>query len=192
MRDTATAPAVRTVDGLELPAGGTWSIDASHSSVNFKVKHLGLAETRGRFTRFEGTVEIGEDPADTVVAGEIDAASVNTDDSRRDEHLRGANFFDVEHHPSLSFRSTRVWGRADEWKLEGELTVAGVTRPVVLDFTYEGVAVDPWGGTRAGFTAIGQLNREDWGLGWNAVLEAGGFLVGKTVIIELAVELIKS
>jgi polyisoprenoid-binding protein YceI len=192
MSDTATAPPVRTVDGVELPAAGTWSIDASHSSVNFKVKHLGLAKTRGRFTRFEGTVEIGEDPADTVVAVEIDAASVNTDDPRRDEHLRGADFFDVEHHPSLSFRSTRVSGREDEWRLEGELTVAGVTRPVALDVTCEGIAVDPWGGSRAGFTATGWLNREDWGLSWNGVLEAGGFLVGKTVAIELDVELIKS
>lgn len=192
MRDIPTAPAVRTVDGVELPAVGTWSVDTSHSSVNFKVKHLGLAKTRGRFTRFVGAVEIGEDPADTVVAVEIDAASVDTQDPRRDEHLRGADFFDVEHHPSLLFRSTRVSGRGDEWKLEGDLTVAGVTRPVVLDVTYEGVAVDLWGGTRAGFTATGQLNREEWGLDWNGVLEAGGLLVGKAVTIELDVELIRS
>jgi polyisoprenoid-binding protein YceI len=95
------------------PAAGTWTIAASHSSVNFKVKHLGLAKTRGRFTRFECTVEIG-DPADTVVAVEIDVASVNTHDPRRDQHLRGADFFDVDHHPSLVFRSTRVSGRDDE------------------------------------------------------------------------------
>ena len=176
---------------LELPAAGTWRIDASHSSVNFKVKHLGLAKTRGRFTRFEGTVEIGEDPADTVVSVEIDAASVETHDPKRDEHLSGPDFFDVEHHPSLSFRSTRVSSRDGGCTLEGDLTVAGVTRPVVLDVAYEGVAVDPWGGTRAGFTAAGQLNRGDWGLSWNAVLDAGGFLVGKTVTIELDVELVK-
>ena len=177
---------------VKLPANGTWSIDPSHSSVNFKVKHMGPAETRGRFTRFEGTVQIGADPADTVVAVEIDAASVETHDPKRDEHLRSSHFLDVERHPSLSFRSTRVSGHDDEWNLEGELTVAGVTRPVVLDVTYEGVALEPWGGARAGFTATAELDREDWGLTWNAILDAGGFLVGRTVNIELDVELIKS
>ena len=189
---TTTAPAIRTVDGIELPAAGTWAIDVSHSSVNFKVKHLGLAKTRGRFTDFEGTVEIGEDPRDTSVSVSIDAASVDTHDEKRDGHLLSADFFDVENHPKLSFRSTKVEGRDDEWKLEGELTVAGVTRPVVLDVTYEGVAGDPWGGTRAGFTASAQVNREDFGLSWNAALEAGGFLVGKTVTIDLDVELVRS
>jgi polyisoprenoid-binding protein YceI len=191
MSDTTTAPATRTVNGVELPAAGTWAIDVSHSSVNFKVKHLGLAKTRGRFTEFEGTVQIGEDPKDTTVEVTISAASVDTHDAKRDEHLRGTDFFDVETHPKLAFRSTKVDGRDDEWTLEGELTVAGVTRPVVLDVTYEGVAGDPWGGTRAGFTATAQINREDFGLSWNAALEAGGFLVGKTVTIDLDVELIR-
>ena len=189
---TTTATAVRTVDGIELPAAGTWAIDVSHSSVNFKVKHLGLAKTRGRFTEFEGTVEIGEDPRETSVSVTIDAASVDTHDEKRDGHLRSPDFFDVEHHPKLSFRSSRVDGRDDQWTLEGELTVAGVTRPVVLDVAYEGVAGDPWGGTRAGFTASAQVNREDFGLSWNAALEAGGFLVGKTVTIDLDVELVRS
>lgn len=191
MSDTTTSPAIRTVNGVELPAAGTWTIDVSHSSVNFKVKHLGLAKTRGRFTGFEGTVEIGEDPKDTTVDVSIDAASVDTHDGKRDEHLRSADFFDVAAHPNLTFRSTRVEGRDDEWTLEGELTVAGVTRPVVLDVTYEGVAGDPWGGTRAGFTASAQINREDFGLTWNAALEAGGFLVGKTVTIDLDIELVR-
>lgn len=191
MSDTTTSPAIRTVNGVELPAAGTWTIDVSHSSVNFKVKHLGLAKTRGRFTGFEGTVEIGEDPKDTTVDVSIDAASVDTHDGKRDEHLRSADFFDVAAHPNLTFRSTRVEGRDDEWTLQGELTVAGVTRPVVLDVTYEGVAGDPWGGTRAGFTASAQINREDFGLTWNAALEAGGFLVGKTVTIDLDIELVR-
>ena len=191
MSDTTTAPATRTVNGVELPAAGTWAIDVSHSSVNFKVKHLGLAKTRGRFTEFEGTVQIGEDPKDTTVEVTIDAASVDTHDAKRDEHLRSPDFFDVASHPKLAFHSTKVDGRDDEWTLEGELTVAGVTRPVVLDVTYEGVAGDPWGGTRAGFTATAQINREDFGLSWNAALEAGGFLVGKTVTIDLDVELIR-
>jgi len=193
MTDTAvSAPATRTIDGVELPAAGTWTIDASHSSVNFKVKHLGLAKTRGRFASFDGTVEIGEDPAASRVAVAIDAASVETHDPKRDEHLRSADFFDVEHHPHLTFRSTGVRGAGSDWVLDGDLTVAGVTRPVSLEVEYDGVTTDPWGGTRAGFTATGQLNREDFGLTWNAALEAGGFLVGKNVTIELDVELVRS
>ena len=191
MSDTTTSPAIRIVDGTELPAAGTWAIDVSHSSINFKVKHLGLAKTRGRFTEFEGTVEIGDDPRNTTVEVSIDAASVDTHDAKRDEHLRSPDFFNVGAHPKLAFRSTRVEGSDDEWRLEGELTVAGVTRPVVLDVTYEGVAGDPWGGTRAGFTASAQVNREAFGLSWNAALEAGGFLVGKTVTIDLDVELVR-
>jgi polyisoprenoid-binding protein YceI len=191
MSETTTAPAVRTVNGVELPAAGTWVIDVSHSSVNFKVKHLGLAKTRGRFAGFEGTVEIGDDPRQTHVEVSIDAASVDTHDPKRDEHLRSPDFFDVASHPKLTFRSTKVDGRDDEWTLDGELTVAGVTRPIVLAVRYEGVAGDPWGGTRAGFTASAQLNREDFGLTWNAALEAGGFLVGKTVSIDLEVELVR-
>ena len=185
---TPTAPATRTVDGTELPVAGTWAIDVSHSSVNFRVKHLGLAKTRGRFTSFEGTVEVGEDPLQSSVRVSIDAASVDTHDEQRDGHLRSADFFDVEHHPAITYRSTAVRGSGDRWVVDGELTVAGVTRPVPLDVEFDGVAGDPWGGQRAGFTATAQVNREDFGLTWNAALEAGGLLVGKTVKIELDVE----
>jgi polyisoprenoid-binding protein YceI len=191
MTDTAAPTATRTVDGLELPATGTWAIDASHSSVNFKVRHLGLAKTRGRFTGVEGTVEVGERPEDTTVAVTIDAASVETHDTTRDEHLRSADFFDVANHPNLTFRSTGVRGAGSDWVLDGELTIVGITKPVSLAVDYEGVGGDPWGGTRAGFTARGEVNREDWGLTWNAALETGGFLVGKTIALELEVELIR-
>ena len=192
MSDTTTTPAIRTIDGVELPAAGTWTIDTSHSSVNFKVKHLGVAKTRGRFTRFEGTVEVGERPEDTTVEVTIDASSVDTHDSGRDDHLRSADFFDVANHPNLTFRSTKVSGSGDEWKLEGELTVAGVTKPVTLAVDYDGVTTDPWGNTKAGFTATTKVNREEFGLTWNAALETGGFLVGKDVSIELEVELGKA
>lgn len=190
MSDTTTTP-TRTIDGVELPAPGTWTIDVSHSSANFKVKHLGLGRTRGRFTRFEGAVEVAENPIESTVTVTIDAASVDTHDDGRDEHLRSADFFDVPNHPSITFRSTGVRGSGDSWKLDGELTIAGVTRPVRLDVGYEGVTTDPWGGTRAGFTATTEVNREDFGLTWNAALEAGGFLVGKNVAIELEVELLR-
>jgi polyisoprenoid-binding protein YceI len=185
MTDTASATT------LQLPAPGTWSVDASHSSVNFKVKHLGVAKTRGRFTSFEGTVVVADRPEDSTVEVRIDAASVDTHDGTRDTHLRSPDFFDVENHPALTFRSTGIRGDGEEWVLDGELTVAGVTRPVSLDVSYEGIAGDPWGGTRAGFTATAEVNREDFGLTWNAALEAGGFLVGKKVTIELDVELVR-
>jgi polyisoprenoid-binding protein YceI len=185
MTDTATT-------ATNLPSAGTWTIDVSHSNVGFKVKHLGLAKTRGRFAAFDGTVEIGENPTDTRIDVRIDAASVDTNDAKRDEHLRSADFFDVENHPHLTFRSTGVRGEGTEWVLDGELSVAGVTRPVSLEVEFDGLATDPWGGTRAGFTASTQVNREDFGLTWNAALEAGGFLVGKQVTIELDVELIKA
>ena len=191
MSDTTTAPATRTIAGVELPAAGPWAIDVSHSSINFKVRHLGLAKTRGRFTAFEGTVQVGERPEDTTVEVTIDASSVDTHDETRDNHLRTADFFDVEHHPSITFRSTGVRGAGSDWVLDGDLTIAGVTKPVALEVEYDGVSTDPWGGTRAGFTARTEVNREDWGLTWNAALEAGGLLVGKTVTLELDVELIR-
>jgi polyisoprenoid-binding protein YceI len=192
MSDTTTpTPTTRTVDGVELPVAGTWAIDLAHSSANFKVKHLGVSKTRGRFTDFAGTVEVGEDPADTKVDVTIQAASVDTHDTGRDEHLRSADFFDVANHPQLTFRSTGVSGKGDSWTLDGDLTIAGVTKPVSLDVEFEGVAGDPWGGSRAGFVAKTTVNREDFGLTWNAALEAGGFLVGKNVTIELEVELVK-
>ena len=191
MTDTTAAPATRQLDGVELPAAGTWAVDASHSSVGFKVRHLGVAKTRGRFTAFEGLVHVGEDPADTTVEVTIDAASVDSHDATRDEHLRSADFFDAADHPQLVFRSTGVAGAGDRWQLAGELTIRGVTRPVTLDVTYEGVAGDPWGGTRAGFSATAEVDREEWGLTWNAALETGGFLVGKKVTLELEVELVR-
>jgi len=191
MSDTTTAPATRTLYGIEVPAAGIWAIDVSHSSLNFKVKHLGLAKTRGRFTRFEGTVDVGERPEDTRVDVTIDADSVDTHDETRDGHLRSPDFFDVASHPSLTFRSTGVSGAGESWTLTGDLTIAGVTKPVSLDVEYDGVSTDPWGGVRAGFTAKTQINREDFGLTWNAALETGGFLVGKTVTLELDVELVR-
>ena len=188
---TTTAPATRSLDGVDLPVAGTWAIDESHTSVNFKVKHLGLAKTRGRFTKLEGVVQVGERPEDSTVEVTIDAASIDSNDETRDNHLRSADFFDVEQHPSLTFRSTAVSGKGEHWSVDGELSIAGVTKPVSLEVDFDGVAGDPWGGSRAGFTAKTVVNRGDFGLNWNAALETGGFLVGKTVTIELDVELVR-
>ena len=187
---TTTANATIS-QGVILPEAGTWDIDPSHSTVGCSVKHLGIARTRGRFGSFSGTVEVAERPEASRVDVAIEAASVDTRDETRDEHLRSDDFFAVAEHPELRFVSTGVQGSGERWTLDGDLTIRGVTRPVSLDVTYEGGATDPWGGTRAGFTARTEVDREAWGLTWNAALETGGLLVGKKVAIELEVELVK-
>ena len=176
-----------------LPATGTWTIDASHSEVGFSVRHLGISKTRGRFGAFTGTLQVdAENPANSSVQVEIDATSIDTKDAGRDEHLRSADFFDAEQFPTLSFRSTAVRGAGSDWTVEGELTIRGVTRPVVLDTELVGLQKDPWGNDRVGFAATTEINREEFGLTWNAALETGGVLVGKTVKIHLDVEAVKA
>ena len=175
-----------------LPAPGDWSVDVSHTEVGFSVRHLGLAKVRGRFTAFEGTVHVAERPEDSSVEVSIEAGSIDSRDEGRDNHLRGADFFDVEQFPHLTFRSTGVRQSGKEWLVDGQLTIKDVTRPVVLDATFEGLANDPWGGSRAAFRAPTGIDREEWGLTWNAVIEGGGFVVGKKVKLELEVELVLS
>ena len=171
-----------------LPTAGTWSIDPGHSEVGFSVRHLGISKTRGRFSTFSGDIVVAERPEDSRVNVEIDAASVDTRDAGRDEHLRSADFFDVANHPTLTFVTTGVAPAGERWQVTGDLTVAGVTRPVVLDTEVVGLVTDPWGNDRVGFQASTEVNREDFGLTWNAALEAGGLLVGKTVQIDLEIE----
>ncbi|HEX4904906.1 MAG TPA: YceI family protein [Acidimicrobiales bacterium] len=171
-----------------LPVTGTWSIDPSHSEVGFSVRHLGISKTKGRFGAFSGDIVIAERPEDSRVSVEIDAASVDTRDAGRDEHLRSADFFDVETHPTLTFTATDVAAKGDHWAVTGDLTIAGVTKSVVLDTEVTGLVTDPWGNDRVAFHATAEVNREDFGLTWNAALETGGFLVGKTVKLDLEVE----
>lgn len=171
-----------------LPAPGTWAIDPSHSEVGFTVRHLGISKTRGRFADFSGDIVMAERPEDSRVTVTIDPASVDTKDAGRDEHLRSADFFQVAEHPTWTFATTSVVPKGDSWAVTGDLTVAGVTKPVVLDTEVTGLATDPWGNDRVGFVASTEVNREDFGLTWNAALETGGVLVGKTVKINLEVE----
>ena len=187
-----TDVALRTIDDVTVPQTGTYEIDASHSVVEFVVRHLGLAKVRGRFNEFRGTIEIGDDPADSRVDAVIDAASIDTRDAKRDEHLRSADFFDAATHPSIEFHTTKVRRAKGAWLVDGELTVRGTTRPVTLDVEFEGAAVDPWGGTRIGVSATTEIDREEFGLTWNQALEAGGWLVGKQVRIELSAEAIRT
>ena len=175
-----------------LPAAGSWQIDPSHSTVDFVVRHLMVSKVRGRFGTFSGVINVDGDPDLSSVAVEIEAASIDTGDEQRDAHLRSGDFLDVETYPTLAFRSTSVHGHDADWKVSGELTVHGVTLPVVLDVEYLGTTKDPWGGDRAGFSATTEIDREDFGMTWNQALEAGGVLVGKKVRIEIEVEAVKA
>jgi polyisoprenoid-binding protein YceI len=189
---TTISPSIRTLDGIALPAVGTYDLDPGHSHVGFAVRHVMVAKTRGRFGSLRGTVIVGDDPADSAVEVEIDTASVDTGDETRDAHLRSPDFFDVEQYPTMTYRSTGVRPGADgHWLIEGELTVHGVTRPVPLDVVFEGGAADPWGNTRAGFSARAEVDREDFGLTYNQVLESGGVLVGKKATIEIEAEAVR-
>jgi polyisoprenoid-binding protein YceI len=183
--------AVRTFRDITVPEVGTYEIDPSHSVVEFVVRHLGLAKVRGRFNEFGGTIEIAENPADSFVEVTVDAASIDTRDAKRDDHLRTSDFLDAANHPTLEFRSTGIRQDGDTWFVDGDLSLRGETRPVALELEFEGVAGDPWGNVRMGCSAVTEVNREDFGLTWNQALETGGWLVGKQVRIELSVEAIK-
>src|SRR5687767_11403684 len=151
-----------TTSTATLPATGTWTIDPSHSEVGFSVRHLGISKTRGRFGSFRGDIVVAEQPEQSRVTVEIDADSVDTKDAGRDEHLRSADFFGADEHPTLTFVTTDVAAAGDRWKVTGDLTIAGVTRPVVLDTEVTGLATDPWGNDRVAFAASTEVNREDF------------------------------
>lgn len=172
-----------------LPAAGTWTIDNSHSSVEFVVRHLMVAKVRGRFADFSGTIHVGETPETSSVEVEISTSSVTTGDPQRDGHLLSADFFDAETYPTIGFRSTGVRPvKGERYEVDGELTVHGVTKPVVLDLEYQGSITDPFGNDKAVFSASTEIDREDWGLTWNQALESGGVLVGKKAKIEIEIE----
>lgn len=181
----------RNVDGTAVPVAGTWAIDPGHAEVAFIGRHFMLTKVRGRFTDVVGTVVIADDPADSSVDVTINMASVESGSDDRDNHLRSSDFFDVENHPEGTFRSTSVTLNGDTTRVSGDLTLVGITRPVVLDVLYVGSTVDPWGGHRAIYSASTEINREDWGLTWNVALETGGLLVSKKIRIELEVETVR-
>lgn len=177
-----------------LAAAETWSIDADHSSVGFTVRHMMVSNVKGSFGTFSGTVEVDEkDIAGSKVSVTIDAASINTGVAKRDEHLRSADFFDTARYPTVTYVSKKVEKSGkDRLKVYGDLTLRGVTRPVVLDVEGPTAAYrDPWGKTRRGASATAAINRRDFGLTWNKVIEAGGVLVGDEVKIILEMEFIR-
>ena len=165
----------------------TWEIDPSHSEVLFSVKHAMITTVRGHFNVISGQLHIDEaNPANSWVDAQADATSVDTRDERRDGHLKSPDFFDVQNHPTLTFKSTSVEPTGgNEYNVVGDLTIRGVTKPVVFKAEYSGQMKDAFGNMRAGLSAKTKINREDWGLTWNAALEAGGVLVSKDVTIEI-------
>lgn len=170
-----------------------FQIDQSHSEIQFSARHMMVSKVRGVFETWNGAIALDPAaPANTTVDITIDAASINTKDAQRDGHLRSPDFLNVEKFPSVTFKSTKVDVTGDNTaKLSGDLTIAGTTKPVVLDVEYQGNAKSPWGTTNYGFSAHTKINREDWGLTWNAALETGGWLVGKEISIDIDLELIQ-
>jgi polyisoprenoid-binding protein YceI len=171
----------------------SWVIDTSHSQVQFSVRHMMISKVRGTFETFSGTVEFDEQtPANSSVNVQIDAASIQTKDEKRDGHLKSPDFLDVANHAHLTFTSKRV-EVVDEshGRIIGDLTIRGVTKEVVLETEYNGQSKSPWGSTSAGFSAVTKINRKDWDLNWNVALETGGLLVGEEVTISIEIEIIK-
>lgn len=170
---------------------GTWTLDPTHSELTFSVRHLAISKVRGVFRTFDVTVTAPEDPAELSVVASVDVASVDTQQEMRDNHLRTSDFFLVDEHPTMTFRSTGIESDGDDFTLTGDLTLRGVTRSVTLKGEAGGVVADPFGGlARAGFTAHTTINRRDFGVNWNQALEAGGFTLGDDVRIDVDLQLV--
>ena len=180
----------RNIDGIELPPPGTYTIDAAHTSVDVVARHLLVTKVRGHFPKFSGSVTIAEVPEESKVSATIDATSFTSNQEMRDNHVRAADFLDVENHPTITFESTRlVRGKGREFKLEGNLTVRGVTRPIVLECEYLGITNHPQMGTRIGLSASTEIDRFDYGVSFNAALETGGLVVSRNIRLEIEAQL---
>jgi polyisoprenoid-binding protein YceI len=169
---------------------GTWTIDPVHSEVGFSVRHMMVSKVRGKFTKFDGELVTADDVLASSVTAEIDLASIETGAEQRDAHLRSPDFFDTENHPLMTYRSTGIRQHSDDFIVDGELTLKGVTRSVPLKLELNGFGPDAYGGTRAGFTATAEINRQDFGVNWNAAMETGGVVVSDKVSIHLEIEAI--
>ena len=184
-----------TANVQTAPAAGTkttWKLDPSHTLVEFSAKHLMITTVKGRITDIDGTIRTDEkNPQNSSVDVVLKAASLDTRTDQRDQHLRSADFLDVEKFPEIKFRSTRIQGDKDSFKLTGDLTIRDVTKPITLEVEFEGRNKDPWGGERVGFSAKGKIDRREFGLTWNQALETGGVVVGNEIKISLEVEAIK-
>jgi polyisoprenoid-binding protein YceI len=169
---------------------GTWSIDPVHTDVSFTVRHMMVSKVRGKFHGVEGSIVLGENPLDSQVTADIDLSTIDTGNTQRDEHIRSADFFEVESHKTMTFRSTGVRADGDDFVVTGDLTLRGVTKPVELKLEVNGFTKDPYGGTRAGFTASTQINRKDFGITIDMPMDGGGAVIGDKVQVLLEIEAI--
>lgn len=179
------------VDGVEVPAAGSWIIDPAHTCVGFCVRHLTRFPVRGRFRSVSGLVEVAENPAASRVDATIAMASISSGAGGHDDRLRSSEHLDVERHPTAVFRSTQVRWRGRHARVRGELTILEVTNVVDFAVRYRGTVVDPWGVERSGFSAVGVIDREDWGLTWNVTLEDGGLLVSRRIRVDIDLEAVR-
>ncbi|GAA1443885.1 YceI family protein [Nocardiopsis tropica] len=170
---------------------GTWTIDPTHSVIGFSVRHMMVSKVRGRFEKFEATLTVPEDPARSSVEATIDAGSINTDNGDRDNHIRSADFFDVDQNPQFTFRSTGIEARGEDFVLKGELGIKGRTNPVELTLEFNGSTLDPYGLDRAGFAASTQISRKEFGVDIEMPMDGGGVVVGDKITIEIDAEFIR-
>ncbi len=178
----------RIVHGIEAPAAGTWEIDPGHTSLAFVARYLMVTKVRGHFSEFSGAIRVSERPEESSAELFIGASSIDTGNEDRDKHLRSPDFLDVERFPEIRFQSTKVeLPGENRIVVTGDLTIRDVTRPQVLQVEFAGLSQDPWGNARAGFAATTEIDREEFGASWNLALETGGWLVSKTVQVELDV-----
>jgi polyisoprenoid-binding protein YceI len=188
---TAPTPAIASPAAVSTPGQSTWAIDRSHSLVEFSVRHMMISTVKGRFTAISGTiVDVADDPSLSSVQVEIDPTSITSGDDKRDAHLRSPDFFDVEHFPTITFKSTRIEGTRDSFKLTGLLTIRDQTREVTLDAAFNGFGRNQMG-ELASFSASTKLSRKDFGLAWNVALETGGVMVSDQFKVEIEIEAVK-
>ena len=179
-----------TTISTEIPGykAGTWTIDPTHSEVGFSIRHIMISKVKGKFEQFSATFVTAENPLDSSVTASAVVASINTNEPNRDGHLRTGDFFDAETYPTIDFVSTGVRQVNGDFFVDGDLTIKGITKPVTFDFEFGGFGSDPYGNYKAGATATAEINREDFGLTYNAALETGGFLLGDKVTITLELQ----
>jgi polyisoprenoid-binding protein YceI len=184
------APSMTSTTAVQIPGYvvGAWDIDASHSTVGFSVRHMMVSKVRGYFREFSGEIVTADDPTQSSVTATIDLSSIDTRQEQRDAHIRSADFFDVENHPRMTFRSTAVRTDGADWTVEGELTIKGRTKPVTLELELNGFGPDAYGGTRAGFSAKTEISRSEFGVDIQMPMDGGGVVVGDKISVELEIE----
>jgi polyisoprenoid-binding protein YceI len=177
------------IGGDDLPEVGTWTLDPAHTTINVTARHLGMASVRGHFAEFSGRIHVARPVEQSSVSAVIQAASIDTGNKMRDDHLRSADFLGVDRHPVIEYQGTSITSLGGEkWRVNGELTLNGITRAVPLELTFFGVAPDSWGGTRAAFRAVTELRREDFAITYNQIVRAGLTMIGATLRVEIDIE----